>query len=56
MNHNVVVVLPLAVRTAVSPIEELKHLFPADSLWYWAVRTAVSPIEELKLKSCQATG
>ena len=36
------------VRTAVSPIEELKHF---DELWQAReaqVRTAVSPIEELK--------
>ena len=39
----------IKVRTAVSPIEELKP-WPADLSWRAeSVRTAVSPIEELKL-------
>ena len=36
------------VRTAVSPIEELKQYRGPVASLYHSVRTAVSPIEELK--------
>jgi len=40
--------LPFDVRTAVSPIEELKLKVGSRYLRLLTVRTAVSPIEELK--------
>ena len=44
----------MPVRTAVSPIEELKRVSLEDAPTSRKVRTAVSPIEELK--HCRENG